>query len=320
MPSENPSPICVIGDVHGHLQLALAMTASWQAERAAPFEAVFLCGDVGTFTSDAQLDSTTRRHGKANPCELEFLTQWSATPFPQWLAMVFAPLSDDGLGLTCPIVMVHGNHEGFSHLATLAPQVPADEIVEIGQLPAIDTGGFLRYLPNGCRCRTASGKVVAGVGGIEIGQRNADYHPLAYLDEAAILRLLELPASDMLITHQGPAKLQRDGGATDLDLLLEAGKARVWCHGHSIRQPGIVDISGVRVVPMEDATFTKNTDDPGDACLAAIHFDAPDTPPRVELGRPADWRIFRKNKWLVLDETRLVCPPLAKFAAMHGRK
>ena len=49
------------------------------------FEAVFLCGDVGTFTEDCQLDNATRRHARTNPCELEFLTQWAAEPPAPWL-------------------------------------------------------------------------------------------------------------------------------------------------------------------------------------------------------------------------------------------
>ena len=91
-----PSPICVIGDTHGHLQLALCMAACWQREHNVTFEAVFLCGDVGTFTSDDQLDKATRRHGQANPCELEFLYQWSVNPFPEWLRMIFEPVDRDG--------------------------------------------------------------------------------------------------------------------------------------------------------------------------------------------------------------------------------
>ena len=90
------SPICVIGDTHGHLQLALCMAACWQREHNVTFEAVFLCGDVGTFTSDDQLDKATRRHGQANPCELEFLYQWSVNPFPEWLRMIFEPVDRDG--------------------------------------------------------------------------------------------------------------------------------------------------------------------------------------------------------------------------------
>jgi hypothetical protein len=69
------SKLAVVGDCHGHLQLALGVLARWQQEENLRFEAVFLCGDVGTFTEDGQLDKATRRHARTNPCELEFLTQ-----------------------------------------------------------------------------------------------------------------------------------------------------------------------------------------------------------------------------------------------------
>ena len=116
MTPTNPQSICVIGDTHGHLQLALCMAARWQKCLSVEFEAVFLCGDVGTFTAEDQLDNATRRHSKSNACELEFLTQWSVDPHPAWLNRIFMPGSAGGLGLTYPVVMVHGNHEGFDHL------------------------------------------------------------------------------------------------------------------------------------------------------------------------------------------------------------
>ena len=310
------SPILTIGDTHGHLQLALSMAACWQREQNTAFEAVFLCGDIGTFTSDDQLDNATRRHGKANPCELEFLYQWSVNPFPAWLRMIFESTDRGGLGLTCPVVMVHGNHEGFSHLATLVPTVSPDTIYDIRQLPTVDSGGFIRYLPSGLRCRTASGIIVGGIGGIELGQRDAKYHDLAYLDESAILRFLDNPPIDLLITHQGPAGIQADGGSTLLQELLDAEKMRCWCHGHSIRRPGIADAGPngrVRVVPLEDATFTKSTDEPGRDCFAAIYFDSPTEPPRVEMIYPENWRNYRRKHWLQLDEHRLVNPDLKPF-------
>lgn len=310
------NPICVIGDVHGHLQLALCMVARWQQELKSTFEAVFLCGDVGTFTSDEQLDSTTRRHGKENPCELEFLYQWSVTPFPEWLKMIFAPFETVGLGLTCPVIMVHGNHEGFAHLETLVPKVPVTTIFETSQLPTVDSGGFIRYLPSGFRCRTESGKIVGGVGGIELGQRTAKYGNLAYLDDTAIASMMEEPHLDLLITHQGPSGLQDDGGSPSLQELLDMEVARVWCHAHSIRRPGMVDAGPnglTRIVPLEDATFTKSGGEPGKDCFALINFEDGRKLPEVTIGYPESWREFRKKHWIALDDHRLVCPLLKAF-------
>jgi predicted phosphodiesterase len=305
--------ICVIGDLHGHVQLALCMAARWQRETGQDFEAVFLCGDVGTFTADDQLDSTTRRHGKSNPCELEFLQQWSVDPQPSWLAGIFPPTSEGGLGLTCPVVMVHGNHEGFAHLEKLIPEEQPEMAVDIAALPAIEAGGWLRLLPPGWKCMTASGLSVAGVGGIEQGQRYADYHPMAYIDDDAVIRLLESDPVDLLVTHQGPSGVQGDKGSETLQLLLDNTVARVWCHGHSIVHPDIVQAGPegeTLVVPLHDIAFPckgPTPDDPGEDGFCMVTFD-----PEVSVlrQRPDFWRRYRKNKWRHREGYGLVCPDL----------
>jgi hypothetical protein len=316
-PSERgaDTAICVIGDTHGHLQLGLCVAARWQRELGVAFEAVFLCGDVGTFTSEEQLDSTTRRHGKANPCELEFLYQWSADPQPGWLSKIFEATEAGGLGLSCPVIMVHGNHEGFAHLETLTPPRIPDEVVEVAALPAVDTGRRIRYLPSGWRCRARSGLVVAGVGGIEAGQRYADYHKMAYVDQSAVAHLLEKPPSDVLITHQGPSGLQGEKGSDTLQLLLDAGSARTWFHGHSIPHPeiGRFGPGATLVVPLEDIAFPSKGpagDDPREDGWAVLYGGGTE----VRRERPDFWREYRKRKWRAVDEWRLVCPDLARWA------
>ena len=150
-----------IGDVHGHLQLALCMAARWQTHLNLRFDAVFLCGDVGTFTDYSQLDNATLRHAKANPCELEFLQQWATHPPAPWLEHV---------------------------------------------------------------------------GGMEAGQRWAKYHPMAYIDDAAVEYLISVKV-EVLLTHQGPSSVQGDHGSDTLQMLLDAGVARVWFHATARRTP-----------------------------------------------------------------------------------
>jgi hypothetical protein len=313
-------PVCVIGDVHGHLQLGLCVAARWQRELGVELDAVFLCGDVGTFTAEGQLDSTTRRHGKANPCELEFLYQWSVDPQPGWLARIFEPLGE-GLGLLCPVVMVHGNHEGFAHLEALAPPAIPAAPVEVPALPPVDPGGHLRYLPSGWRCRTGSGLVVAGVGGIERGQRYADYHEMAYIDPGAVLHLLEQPPADVLITHQGPSGLQGEKGSDTLQLLLDGGVARAWFHGHSIPNPEIGRFGPgacTLVVPLGDVAFPSKgpeADDPGEDGWAVFYPGEA----AVRRQRPEFWRDYRKRRWLEVDERRLVSPDLARWVRGAAR-
>jgi hypothetical protein len=312
--SDTPPTICVIGDVHGHLQLALCIAARWQRELRVQFEAVLLAGDVGTFTEASQLDNATRRHGRDNPCELEFLEFWSREPFPSWLRTLFDAAEDGGLGLTCPLVMVHGNHEGFEHLAALhTGPVPGDP-APIAALPVVDTGGYLRYLPSGWRCRTASGKVLGGIGGIETGQRKAKYHELAYIDERAVTKLLG-QRCDLLLTHQGPAAVQDEYGSPTLDLFLESGQIATWFHGHGVRYDGVAT-AGPReqtlVVPLHDVAFSTRGGQagcPGDNAWSYVAFET--SGPRIVRERPRFWREYRMHHWLKTPEGMLVCPDLA---------
>jgi hypothetical protein len=306
--------VCVIGDVHGHLQLALCVAARWQQVLGVAFDAVLLCGDVGTFTSEDQIDSATRRHAKGNPCELEFLYQWAAKPQPPWLQQIFEPLERQGLGLECPVIMVHGNHEGFAHLATLGGTTIPGEPIPAQDLPSMDTGHHIRYLPSGWRCMTPAGIIVAGVGGIERSQRQARYHEMAYLDEGAILHLLYQAPVDLLITHQGPSGLQGEHGSQMLQLLLDAGLARVWCHGHSRPNKEIMPVGatgGTLVVPLGDIAFTSkgpSTGEPGEDGWAFVSFGSE---PTVRRERPEFWRAYRRKHWVPTDGGQLVCPDLA---------
>ena len=322
MPPFAESTIAVVGDVHGHLQLACAMLARWQDELGVRFEAVFLCGDVGTFTDPSQLDSATRAHAKTNPCELEFLHQWSTSPPAPWLDYIFKAQEAGGLGLDCPVVMVHGNHEGFDHLESLVPTAIPGRPVAIHKLPPVDPHGHIRLLPSGWRAELSSGLVVAGVGGIHPGQRAADYHPMAYLDEAAVEHLLEAGPVDVLITHQGPSHVQGTKGSELLDLLLDGGTARVWFHGHSINTPEPTQVGPggqCLVVPLGDIAFHCPRGAPrqdfayevGQHGWARATIGARQV--SVTKETPSFFREFRRTHWTIRDGL-LVCPPLASVA------
>lgn len=307
------SEICVIGDVHGHLQLALLIAARWQLDLSTRFDAVFLVGDVGTFADDSQLDKATRRHLQENPCEIEVLRQWMTSPPAPWLGRLFRPVEAGGLGLCCPVVMVHGNHEGFEHLVGLVPKEAPDQPVPIDELPRVDPGRRLSYLPSGWRTQTADGLLVAGLGGIERDQRKTGYHPMAYITEDQILALTEGEPVDVLITHTGPAATQPfPRGAPLLDMLLDAQVARTWFHGHSIEDDGIREIGGTTLVPLHGAPFRTRGDRagvPGEDAWCYARF----TGGAVELlrERPAFWREFHQRGWVKQPDGQLVAPQLA---------
>jgi hypothetical protein len=307
--------IGVCGDVHGHLQLALASWAIEQRDSGRELEAILLCGDVGTFVDRLELDAATIRHGRVNPCELEFL-DWSAQPPPPWLDGIFADEAKGGLGLRAPVIMVHGNHEGFDHLASAvdaagpapaAPTPPAD-------LPAVDSAGRIRLLPSGWRVRTRSGIVVGGIGGIQLGQRLAAGYPdMAYIDAAAVARLGAADELDVLITHQGPARVQGiSSGAEALDVLLDRARPCVWFHGHSRRRREPIRIGSTDVVPLGDATFDprRGWRVATDAWHEAWH-DGTTVKHRARM--PNGVREMPHSAWARTADGRLVAPHLVRF-------
>jgi len=310
--------IAAVGDTHGHLQLACAVLARWQKELAVQFEAVFLCGDVGCFTEDSQLDNATRRHVRTNPCELEFLTQWAAHPPAPWLDYLFKPEEEGGLGLECPVVMVPGNHEGFAHLERLVPPEIPQQPVGVEQLPGVDTLGHIRLLPSGWRLQLPSGYLVAGVGGIDPSQREARYHPMAYLDEEAILHLCGHEKVDVLVTHQGPSGVQGEHGSDLLQLLLEERPPRLWFHGHSRSVSEVTRAGRGRsclVVPLGDIAFPARGPDahqPGKEGWAWATLGERDA--SVVQEPPPFLREFSRHRWTPTPEGQLICPPLAQRA------
>lgn len=310
------SHVAVVGDVHGHLQLALCMLARWQKELGLQFDSVLLCGDVGTFILEEQLDNATRRHARQNPCELEFIKQWAMLPNAPWLDYIFKSEDEKGLGLQCPVIMVHGNHEGFDHLSRLVGDEVPQHAVGFEELPFVDSGHYIRLLPSGWRATLPSGHVVAGVGGIQFGQRKVQYHQMAYIDDAHILGLLPYADEiDIVITHQGPEIFQGDGGSDSLNLLVEKRVGRAWFHGHTVKNPEIKSLGAKpQVVPLEDVAFImsgKEMYDPGKEGWSFVELSE-----EIKIVRetPSFWRDFRFNRWLAKEGGILVAPPLAPFA------
>lgn len=314
--------VCVIGDLHGHLQLALGLAAVWH--RSVPFDAVFLCGDLGLFTQIDGLDEATRQRAEANPCELEYFTQWHRPAASPWLAAIFKPLEEGGLGLTCPVVAIHGDRDAFELIAPHADVPPPRGPVLVQDLPVLDPGGYLRYLPSGWRLRLASGPVVGALGGIERRKRHASraWHPQAFFDAERIRAFVEGGPVDLLLTHQGPAVHQGpQHGSALLDALAVEPLARVWCYSHCHGLGNIRPDLGVSVkrdLPilikqvLAPGFSMKNNSrgQPGAEGWCLVHLGEC---PYAERRLPRGWQEFQRKYWRVLPDGRLVAPPLIPF-------
>lgn len=316
MASASARHVCVIGDVHGHLQLALLVAARWQQELGVEFDAVLLAGDVGTFPALDALDKATRRHVESNPCEVEFPAQWMADPPPSHLDRIFAAVTENGCGLHAPIVMVIGNHEGFEYLQGLVPSDIPAEAVPVGDLPRVGVAGRISLLPNGWRAVTPGGVVVGGLGGIDRQQRKTKYHEMAYITDDQLSAITGGDRVDVLLTHSGPAVTQPfPRGSALLDRVAESRAARVWCHGHSIDRDHdrIAFHRDTAIVPLHGVAFGKrhgpDDGEPGRDAWCHVVLDGEDV--TITRERPTFWRDYHRRAWVCRADGQLIAPQLA---------
>jgi hypothetical protein len=108
-----------------------------------------------------------------------------------------------------------------------------------------------------------------------------------------------------------------------LNLLLDAGSARIWFHGHSTPQTEIVNAGPggrTRVVPLGEIAFPDRgleTNEPGRHGWATVSFGA-DSDIAINRAVPTCLRDFRRNKWTLTAEGLMICPPLAKTGRLGG--
>ena len=285
---EDAKYVCVIGDVHGHLQLALSVAHLWQRELGVEFEAVLLVGDLGTFTSEDRLDKATRKFAERNPMELEFMYQWLQTPPPPWIEGIFRPVSEGGLGIK-NVVAIRGNHEDFEYLRSITPESAPDMPVGLEDLPSLDPNGFIKFLPNTWVVRLPGGTTVAGLGGVTDQKKGL-------ITEEELLTLMgilgDLGQVDILLTHQGPEVVQEEAGSPELNDLL--GGARYWFHGHAVRNPEIVTVRGTTVVPLEHANFSHGKAlDPNGWAILRLGGEE-----KVWRGLPKETPYLSPNNWI----------------------
>lgn len=210
----------------------------------------------------------------------------------------------------------HGNHEGFRWIETVlegvaerSPQEPLDPRA----LPAVDARGRIRLLPSGWRVRTPGGRIVAGVGGIQPERLKACYPGSAYIAPNAVQQLSGQRDVDILITHQGPARVQgTHSGAEILDPLLDDPAPALWFHGHSRQRREPMAIGATAVHPLGDATFDKSANwrVARDAWATVI---GPSGKVSATIRAPQRLNELRREAWTSTRDRHLVAPHLAAW-------
>ncbi len=310
--------ILCCGDIHGHFLLALTAAALWQKREGFSWDAILLAGDLGTFTDELVLDKATRRMARDNPCEVEFPRLWLQTPIHPLIDAVFSKTS---LGLDCPIIGVHGNHEGFERLSEIVPQRFNAKVEEPSNLPAIDPHGKIRLLPSGWTVRLPCGVLVTGFGGIE-SRKKENVHPMYSVDESAIEAFLTSGTrTDILLTHEGPRIAFQQGGSPLLEWVARERVDGLFVHGHHVeRKPFPLNPATGRplVLGLEGIAFQGKNSAPVNG-WAKIEYNPESRSFNATLGAP-DFiaQQLSRRRWLMTNEGILVPPQLHEAAWTAG--
>ena len=179
--------IAVLGDLHGHIGFAMRLLRRWEREHNRKMDLALQVGDFGVWPQpEFRLDEAIRGFAERNPHEISFpdYTRPSdeATRF-------LAPGSNDFL--SCPVVLVKGNHEYFHYLAELESKHSS------GAIP-VDYFQRFWYLPNGRVLELAAGERsvrVEVLGGVGRGPE------VARFTQREIRSLLDNAPIDILLTH-----------------------------------------------------------------------------------------------------------------------
>lgn len=229
--------IAVLGDVHGHLTLALRVLRRWERETGLALDLILQVGDLGAFPPPFRLDKATRRFAEHDPDELGFARYFEGDDEAR------DTLTGKGLHrVRAPFVFIQGNHEDFDYL----------DVVGSGATEPVPVDAFGRvwFLPNGLRWTFSKGPhalTIAGLGGVSERGGPSHQHRSAFYTRQDVHGLYRQEGPlDVLLTHEPPFDSARDlhpkyasSGSRDAAeaLSLLAVKAHFCGHYHEPGQP-----------------------------------------------------------------------------------
>lgn len=110
---------------------------------------------------------------------------------------------------------------------------------------------------------------------------------------------------DLLLTHTAPAATQPSPkGSVALDVVVDSGIARAWCHGHSVELDEIVEQTGTQIIPLHHATFDR-LGSPGNDARCHLTFEADGSVVAVR-ALPSAWRKLRSKNWIERPDGQLI--------------
>lgn len=263
VPLGNPLNIAVLGDLHGHFTLALAVLSRYQKEAKKTLDFILQVGDLGAWPNPLyRIDKATSRFAKSDPDEISF---------PDYLDQreeyhLFKDPSKNSF-VEAPFMFIKGNHEDFDFLQGY--ELHRDE-----GSPAMITQDFF-YIPNGRRISfQIRGKTIsiAGLGGVEHASRSDDQGAEFSLREVHALE--NLVDVDVLLTHEPPQGVfgPTSGSNVVKDLIYHLSPTYHFC-GHFHESGQKLDMGAVQSYQLNEVNFKKR-DILNPGCIGILEWES----------------------------------------------
>ena len=201
---EDKLTIAVLGDLHGHIDLALSILKRWEDVNKVKLDSILQVGDLGYFPDLSKLDNATLRFAKDDQEELGFQEFLYETDISR--KHFYNPETK----IDSDLIFIAGNHEDQEQLRNL------ERTSKIKPIP-VDNFRKILYLPSGEVYEINKGKLkvkVAGFGRISGGAENYNF------SNTDLRKVRSLSNIDILLTHQPSSDYSEEKGSEEVKEVL----------------------------------------------------------------------------------------------------
>ncbi len=202
---EDKIRIAVLGDLHGHINLALSILKDCEQFNNFNFDSILQVGDLGYFPDLSNIDKATLRFAEKDYEELGFQDFLQETQISKKLFF------DEKTKISSDLVFIAGNHEDIENLRILEFSTNKSPI-------PVDHYGKILYLPPGEIYEINKGKLkikIAGLGGVS--DKSEGYH----FTKMDIRKARSLNKIDILLTHEPHSGAIENRGSQEVKDLLK---------------------------------------------------------------------------------------------------
>lgn len=212
---EDQLTLAVLGDLHGHIGLALTILRKFERESQLKIDHILQVGDFGYFPEPfLRLDRATKKFADKDPEELGFSSKFLDRT--ETSEKYFNPANqEDEMART---VFIAGNHEDTEAISTLPKNSPYP----------VDHFRKFVFLPSGVVYEIQKGKLtikVAGLGGV------SKEHGFRF-SHADIRKVKSLENIDILLTHEPQTGVSDSRGSEEVKEVLDSLQPSYHFCGH----------------------------------------------------------------------------------------